>query len=133
MPTMGDDDVARGLSTRGLLSEITTKASLLVKKEVELARAEIRADITSELAMVKALGVALVAALLGLNMLLVAGVLALATVIPGWAAGLLVGGAILAIAAVVGYVGWARRVTTPLPLTRQSLKEDMQWVKERVA
>lgn len=133
MSTVPEDDLARGLSTRDLISEITTKASLLVKKEVELARAEIRADFRSELAMVKALAVALVAALVGLNMLVVAGVLALAAIIPGWAAGLLVGGGVLAIAAVVGYIGWTRRVTTPLPLTRQSLKEDMQWVKERVA
>jgi len=83
--------------------------------------------------MVKALGVALVGALLGLNVLLVAGVLALGAVMPAWAAALLVGGIILLGAAVVGYIGWTRRVTSPLPLTRQSLKEDMQWVKERVA
>jgi hypothetical protein len=127
------DGSARSLSSRALISEITTKASLLVKKEVDLARAEIRADLKSELAMVKTLGVAVVAALMGLNVLLVAGVLALATIIPGWAAGLIVGGGVLAIAAIVGYVGWTRRVTTPLPMTRQTLKEDMQWVKERVA
>jgi len=133
MATVRDDDVARALSTRALISEITGKASVLVRKEVELARAEIRADFASELAMVKALGVALVAALLGLNLLLVAGVLALGAVMPAWAAALLVGGIILLVAAVVGSIGWTRRVTSPLPLTLQSLKEDMQWVKERVA
>jgi hypothetical protein len=54
-------------------------------------------------------------------------------IIPGWAAGLIVGGGILAVAAIVGYIGWRQRVTTPLPVTRQTLKEDMQWVKERIA
>jgi putative superfamily III holin-X len=60
-------------------------------------------------------------------------VLVLAMVIPGWAAALLGGGVMLAIAAGVGSVGWRRHVTTPLALTRQTLKEDIQWAKERVA
>jgi hypothetical protein len=132
MATVGDGS-ARSLSSRELITEITAKASQLVKKEVDLARAEIRADLKSELAMVKSLGIAAVAALIGLTVLVVAGVLALATIIPGWAAGLIVGGGVLVLAVIVGYVGWTRRVTTPLPMTRQTLKEDMQWVKERIA
>jgi hypothetical protein len=33
----------------------------------------------------------------------------------------------------MGYIGWRRMVTNPLKLTRQTLKEDMRWVKERLA
>jgi hypothetical protein len=123
----------RHLSNRALISEITGKASLLAKKEIELAKAEIRADLKSQLATVKAMGIAAIAALLGVNTLLVAVVLALATRIPGWLSALIVGGAILVIGAVVAYVGWRRMVTNPLALTRQTLKEDVQWVKERLA
>jgi hypothetical protein len=126
-------DSMRNLSTRALISEITAKAFLLTTKQVELAKGEVRADLASELVMAKAFGLALVAALAGLNLLLVAGVFAFALVIPGWAAALFVGGGLLIVGAVVGYVGWTRRVTAPLALTRQMLKEDVQWMKERVA
>jgi hypothetical protein len=124
---------ARELSHGALIREIAEKASVLAHKELELAKLEIRADLKAELATVKMLGVAAIAALVGLNLLLVAPILALALVIPGWLAALLLGGAILVLAAVVGYVGWRRHVRNALPLTRQTLKEDMRWVKERLA
>jgi hypothetical protein len=123
----------QALSTRELIGEITGKAALLARKEAELARAEIRADLRSELAMAKGFGVALVAGLTALNMLLMALVFGLATRMPGWLAALIVGGVLLAIGAIVGYVSWTRRVTTPLALTRKTLKEDLQWAKERLA
>ena len=124
---------ARLLSTRELLADITTKVSLLVKKEVELATTEVKADLQKELSMVKALAAAVVAGLLGLNMLLVAAVFALAMKMPGWAAALIIGGVVLLIAMVLGSFGWSRRVTNPLAMTRKTLKEDVQWAKERVA
>ena len=124
---------ARELSNRALLGEITGKASLLVQKEIELAKTELRADLKAELGMVKAMGIAALAAILGLNLLLVAGVLALGLKIAAWLAALIVGGALLVTAAIVGYVGWRHMVTNPLALTRQTLKEDVRWVKERLA
>jgi uncharacterized membrane protein YqjE len=133
MLTPSDERSPRSLSTRALIGEILAKASLLVKKEVELARAEIREDLSAELGMAKALGIAAILALLAVNAFVVAGILALAAVLPGWAAGLIVGGALLTLAAVVGLIGWRRRVAEPLDVTRQSLKEDLQWMKERAA
>jgi Putative Actinobacterial Holin-X, holin superfamily III len=124
---------ARELSNRTLISEITAKAMLLAQKEIELAKTEIRADLSAQLGMVKALGVAAIVVLLAVNLLLVAVVLALSLVIPGWLAALMVGGVLLLTGAIVGYVGWRRMVTNPLALTRQTLKEDVRWVKERLA
>jgi O-antigen/teichoic acid export membrane protein len=105
----------------------------LAKKEIDLAKAEIRADLQAQVGTAKAFGIAAIAALLGMNLLLVALVLALATSLDGWVAALIVGGVVLAIGAVMGYVGWRRMVTNPLALTRQTLKEDIRWVKERLA
>ena len=132
-PPMVNDRVARDLSLRELVSEITGKASLLVKKEVELAKAEIKADLDSELATAKGLIAALVAALSGVNLLLVALVLGLSTWMPGWLAAVIVAAAVFIIGGIVGYVSWTRRVTTPLAATRKTLKEDVQWAKERLA
>jgi hypothetical protein len=133
MKSVGFDVATRQLSNRALISEITGKASLLARKEIELAKAEIRADFGAQLGMVKALSIAAIAALLGLNLLFVAGVLALALTIPGWLAALLVGGALIVVGAIAGYVGYRRMVTKPLAVTRQTLKEDVRWVKERLA
>ena len=128
-----DELSARSLSNRALISEIIANASLLVKKEVELAKVEIREDLSAEIGMVKALGIAAVLALFGLNAFVVAAILALAAVVPGWAAGLIIGGVLVIVAAVLGYIGWRRHVSKPLDVTRQSLKEDLQWLKERAA
>jgi len=133
MESLRNGPSARELSNRALIREITEKVSILAQKELELAKAEIRADLTTELTTIKALGVAAIAALIGVNLILVAPILALALVIPGWLAAPLVGGAILIVAAIVGYIGWRRHVRAPLSLTRQTLKEDMRWVKERLA
>jgi MFS family permease len=133
MASMTANGTARQLSNRALIGEITEKASLLAHKEIELAKAEIRANLRAELGMVKALSVAVIAALLGLNLLLVAGVLALGLTIAGWLAALIVGAGLLLVGAVSGYVGWRRLVTNPLAKTRQMLKEDVRWVKERLA
>ena len=124
---------ARSLSTRQLLGRIVELGSQLVSKEVELARAEIKADIGAELDMVKLLLAAAVAVVFGINMLLIAGVFALALWIPGWLAALGLAGLMLAAAAVMGFIGWSRRVRAPLAVTRKTVKEDVQWARERLA
>jgi uncharacterized membrane protein YqjE len=124
---------ARALSVGALINEIMGKVTVLAKKEIELAKVEVKADMESELAMAKGLAIAALVTVLGLNGLLIALVFALAAVMPGWLAGLLVGGALIVIGGILGYVSWARRVTNPLALTRKSIREDTQWVKERLA
>jgi apolipoprotein N-acyltransferase len=123
----------RLLSTRELLSLILHTASQLVSTEMALAREEGKANLDAAFATVKLLLVAGVIGLAGVNLLLVAAVFALAHVMPGWLAAVLVGGVILVISAIVGYIGWQRRVTQPLAVTRKTVTEDMQWVKERLA
>ena len=123
----------RSLSLRELIGEIIAKVTLLAKKEVELAKTELKADLVSELATVKGLGLAVLVGVCGLNMLLVAIVLALAAYLPGWLAALLIGGLLAIVAGILGYVSWARRVRSPLAATRRTLKEDAQWAKERLA
>ena len=123
----------RHLSTGELLSRILHTASQLVSTEMALAREEGKVNLEAAFATVKWLVVAGVLGLAGVNLLLVAAVFALAHVIAAWLAAVLVGGVILVISAIVAYIGWQRRVTRPLAVTRKTLTEDMQWVKERLA
>ncbi len=127
------DPETHSLSTRQLLARLLETVSLLVTKEVELARAELKADVRAELDMVKLLVAAGIVALFGVNMLLVAGVFALAIWMPGWLAALAVAVLLLAIGGVLALVGWQRRVSAPLAVTRKTVKEDVQWAKERLA
>jgi Putative Actinobacterial Holin-X, holin superfamily III len=127
------DPETQSLSTRQLLSRLLETVSLLVTKEVELARAEIRADVKAEISMVALLIAAGVVGVLAVNTLLIAAVFALAVWMPGWLAGLILAGILLAIGAVLALVGWQRRVSRPLAVTRKIVKEDVQWAKERLA
>src|SRR5262252_709900 len=97
------DPDTQSLSTRQLLARLLETVSLLVTKEVELARAELKADVKTELDMVK---------------LLVAAVFALTVWIPGWAAALAVAAVLIVIGAVLALVGWQRRVSAPMAVTR---------------
>ena len=124
---------AAALSTAELIKEITREVGVLVRKQIELAKAELREDLRAEAAMAGGLGVGAIGALLALNMIFVTVALALARVMPGWAAGLIVFAFLLGIAAIAGLVGWSKRVRTPMARTRQSLKEDIKWTKERLA
>ena len=127
------DDTLRDVSFKELLSHITDGVKELASKEAELAKAELQSNLKAGVGTAKSLGIAAVCALLGLNMLLVAAVLGLATVIEPWTSALIVGAALLAIGGVVGSVGWKNRLKNPLEATRASLKEDVQWIHNRIA
>ncbi|MDL2716276.1 MAG: phage holin family protein [Acidobacteriota bacterium] len=126
-------DSLRHLPLKSLVAAITDQVKLLATREFELARSEVQSDIRSELAMARSLAIAAVCGLLGLSMLLVAGVFALSTVMPGWAGALLVAAPLIVLGAILGAIGWNKRVRTPLEATRASLKEAIQWTKNRLA
>ena len=122
-----------GTPTRALVGEIGSHLVELARTEVELARAELVSTVRSGRRTLVGLAAAAVAALVGLTLLLVAVVLAATTVMPGWLAALIVAGVVLGAGAVAGYVGWTHRPRSPLALTRKSLKEDWEWLKDQVA
>jgi len=94
------------LSTPQLVVEATREALTLVRSEIELAKTELRDDLASEITAVKGLSVAAMATLAAVNLLLVSGVLALATVMPAWAAALVFAAAVALVATIAGTVGW---------------------------
>jgi hypothetical protein len=122
-----------GMTNRELVGHVIDSATMLAKKEIELAKSELRADLKKELGMVKGLGVAGLCALWAVSLMLVACAMALGHLLPEWAAALIVSGAVLLVGTVAGVVGWGKRVKQPLESTRRSLKEDALWAKERLA
>jgi hypothetical protein len=123
----------RQLPTRALVSRALEIGARLVSKEVELARAEVQADIAAELGSAKMLAGGAVGVLLGVNVMLLAALAVLALWWPNWAVAMALGVLLVGIGGLVAYAGWKRRVESPLMTTRSSLAEDVQWVKRRIA
>ena len=121
------------LSNRELIGNVIDSATQLAKKEIELAKSELRADIKKEVAMAKGLGVAGLCALWAVSLMLVACATALGKVLPEWAAALIVSAVVLAVGTLAGLVGWGKRVKKPMEATLRTLKEDALWAKERLA
>ncbi|MDP2342631.1 MAG: phage holin family protein [Deltaproteobacteria bacterium] len=122
-------DIAQA-STADLLRELVHKSTELVKKEIELARVELKSNVDQEVKAARILAVAAVFGVVVLNLLLVAGVFGLATVMPGWLAALCVAGVVFVVTAIVAALGRSRLVREPLERTRKILQEDRQWAKE---
>jgi hypothetical protein len=122
-----------GMSNRELIGHVIESATQLAKKEIELAKSELRADVKKEVAMAKGLGVAGLCAIWAVSLMLVACAFALGEVILEWAAALIVAAVVLLVGTVAGLIGWGKRVKQPLEATRRSLKEDALWAKERLA
>ena len=128
--------IAYGLrerSTPELLSEITSKGLLLARKEIELARQELKEDFESEIATLKGAAVATLAGTATINLLLVAAVFALTPYLPGWMAALCLAGVTLVVTVATALLARHWHVEKPLALTRKTLVEDARWAKERMA
>jgi uncharacterized membrane protein YqjE len=120
-------------SIAGLLQEIVGNVQGIIRSEVRLAKAEVREDATS---MGKAAGMLAAGAVLGiyaLGILLLCIVYALNGPLPDWAAALIVGLVVAAIAGILVMVGINRvKSVNPAPdKTMDSVKEDIQWVKQQ--
>ena len=123
-----------GRGTGDLLRSIATDLSMLVSKQIELAKQEFAAMMSAR---AKAAGVFAAAAVLGLfviGFLGLAGAEALDLVLPRWAAMLLVAAAFLLIAviAILAARRWLRTSSSKPALTQESLKEDVAWAKQQI-
>jgi len=119
------------LSTPELLQQLRDDARDLFKLEVELARAEAKSDLNSEVDLAKGAVVAAVCSILGLNMLIIAAVFGWAPQF-AWLAALIVGIVLLIVAGAAAAIGWKRAHKQPLHTTRATLKEDLEWAKQQI-
>lgn len=115
------------IGAKAATSAVLDDAKALLKAELELAKAEVQAGVQA-----KALGAALfvvaaVAGWLALQGLLITAGLALATVLPGWAAALVVTLFLLLVAGVAVLIG-RKRLQTPVSLdeTKRNVQADVE-------
>ena len=104
----------------------------LIRKEVELARQEVTEGVTARLKGAAAFGGAAVMGLFMLGFLAAAGAVALALVMPLWAALLIVAGVFLLIALGAALFGRARMPPIAPEKARANIKEDVEWAKAQL-
>jgi MFS family permease len=123
---------ARG--TGPLLRTIASDMSVLVTKQVELAKQEIGEMVAARARAMGVFGAAAVLGLFVIGFLGMTGAEALALVMPRWAAMLIMAGVfgVLAAIAIVLARGWLRSSASTPALTQQSLKEDVRWAKQQL-
>jgi hypothetical protein len=122
-------------STGELVSQVSERVTQLMRDELELAKAEMVGKSKRAGLGIGLVGAGGVLALYGLACIVAAAVLGLSNAVAGWLAALVVGVAILAVAAAVAAAG--RQQTThaapPVPTeTVISLRADLDEVKESV-
>lgn len=122
-----------GLSTLQLVKQIASQTSLLIKKQVQLARTEVKADARTEAKVAGGLGLAAVGAIITVTLLLVTAAFALALVMPAWAAGLIVSAFMALMVGIVAGLSWRRRIRQPLMHSRRGVQQDVRFAKERFA
>lgn len=108
---------------------------ILVRKQVELARIEMTEAVSVRAKGAGMMAGAAVLALFALGFVAAAGSVALALVLPAWAANLIVGLVFLAIAGVLALVGRnaIRNAPTTPERTQETLKEDARWARQQIA
>jgi uncharacterized membrane protein YqjE len=119
-------------SAGDLTKKLSQDVADLVRKEAELAKAEMVAKARRLGAGAGLVGAAAVLGLLMLGTLTAAAVLALATTLEAWLSALIVAAVLAILAATVGVLGakLMRRAAPPAPTeTAESVKEDIAWIK----
>jgi uncharacterized membrane protein YqjE len=130
-PATGTVDDPRERSIGELVKELSSQTSTLVRKEIELARAELQ-----EQGKVAGKGAGLLAGaavfgLLALGALTAALIALLDKAMATWVAALIVMALWAVVALVLAKAGQSslQRATPPAPQTVETVKEDIQWAK----
>jgi hypothetical protein len=113
-----------------LMKEVTEDLSLLVRKEIELAKQEIGESVGEKAKGAAIIAIAAVMGLFALVFFLFAIRDGLDVPFPTWLADLLTG-VILILLGALGILGAKRKLSTPIKadLTKKTIKDDVEWAK----
>ena len=118
-----------------LLGTFVHETTTLLSQEIELARAEIGQEVAKAGRGAGLFGAAATAGLAAVGALTACAILALALVVDGWLAALIVGGALLLVAGVLALAGRSkmRAIAPPVPdRALRSVRQDIDAVQEGV-
>lgn len=100
-----------------LLRRLREDFAALIRSEIDLAKTEVQEKVKAHARAAAFIGVAVAFALLALLALLFAGIAVLALAVPLWASALIVGGALLLLALILGWLAMRsmRKAGAPVP------------------
>jgi len=132
------DDSAHRAADRpltGLLTELAQETTTLVRKEVELAKAEMSEKVNQATAGAVSLAAGGMVAFAGVIFLLLAATFGLATIMEPWLAALIVGGVVTVIGIVLVLMGKRRLSARNLQPNRtiSTLQDDKRWAKAQMS
>jgi hypothetical protein len=116
-----------------LLTELVHTLTQLATRHVELAKTEALQQVRRELRMAGGIAAASALAYGAVLLFLGALVTGFALVVPIWAAFLISAALALGLAGVIALVGYRARIRKPLRRTRETLQEDVRWLKPKTA
>jgi len=118
-------------SISSVLHDIIGNIQDIVRSEVRLAKTEITEELAKSRSAAVMFGAGALLVVFAALFLLLAAVYALSLVIPAWAAALIVGASVGAIAALCVSVGIKRfKTIRAAPKTAASMKENVEWAKQ---
>ena len=132
--TNGDSAPLRDRPIGEIAGELTRDLSLLVRQELELAKAEMAQKGKTAVPGLEMLGAAGAAGLMAAGALTACAVLVLAIFLPSWLAALVVGAGFAGAAYLLAKRGKEQvaRAGAPIPeQTIETVKEDLEWAKTR--
>ena len=123
----------QGAGIGELIGQLFRQTSELLKTELELARAEMRTTVQSAVSMMVMMLMAAVFGMVALGCFAASLVLALSQRFAPWSAALIVGAVLLVVAFGLVMAARSKQKEKPFETTQKTLKEDVQWAKERAA
>jgi uncharacterized membrane protein YqjE len=134
--TMQNDNQLRDRPLGEVAKNLTSDVSLLVRQEIELAKAEMAQKARTAAPGIGMFGGAGVVALCAAGALTAFAVLVFSIFLPEWAAALIVGAVLAALAVVLVRQGKQRVADAGKPIPEQTIetvKEDVEWTKNRAS
>jgi uncharacterized membrane protein YqjE len=128
-----EPSMPEAMSSADLVKELTSNASLLVQRQIKLAKIEAKQELQKGKTMAELFGVAGLTAYAGVILLLVAAALGIGAALDGryWAGALIVAGALFIPAIITGLLGYQKRIKNPLSRSRAELSKEISWAKYR--
>ena len=116
-----------------LFSKLASDVSLLIRQEIALAKKELGQSLTQALGATVSLVIGGVIAIVGLIALLAAAILALALIMPDWAAALIFGLVFIVVGLmfIMGAVNRLKTISIVPERTTQTLKDDAEMLREK--
>ena len=134
--TMQNENQLRDRPLGEVAKNLTSDVSLLVRQEIELAKAEMAQKGRTAAPGIGMLGGAGIVALCAAGALTACAVLVFSIFLPEWAAALIVGAVLAAVAVALVRQGKERVADAGKPIPEQTIetvKEDVEWTKTRAS